>query len=155
MNNVERPMFLMIIIFVFMFICLRILLVEIESVNLRKKEIKSRKQGQSLWEWFTFSRYRDVVPKFIVPIYYITLLINAMGLFIIGFQQALQGDDEIIAITLRGVQVFDLCWWIVLWLASFDPKYPHLRMELWVPNIKTGKTAGRYKNQKSSSGRHR
>lgn len=154
MSETKGIMFSMTIIYIFLFWFMRGAFQEILLVNLTKKKIRMRKEGQNIIEWLTFSRFRDVIPGFVIPIYYIIMLVNTAGVMFVAYQLFLRGGVVNFSYFAKFAW-FNMAWGFVLWAASFDPKYPHPRVELWVPNVKTGKTAGRYKNQKSTSGRHR
>lgn len=147
MSSVERLMFITVTMYLFIFFFLRCTLAEIESVNLSKESIKKRRKGQSFLEWITARRFRDVIPWFVVPVYYIILLVNTIGLLSVVFLFIFQDIYEDKWNVFRLVSIFNMFWFIVLLIASADPKCPRSRVELWVPDIKTGKTAKRYKSR--------
>ena len=155
MNDPERVMFLMTAMYIFFCFLLRSLLKGIELVNLRERDIKARKAGQSFREWISCSRFRDVIPRYVLYIYYIILLVNTIGFLFVGFLFIKGEYSETNWSIFRSVFAFNGIWFFLLLIVSFDPNYHNPRLELWIPNIKTGKTAKRYKHRKTTSGRHR
>lgn len=73
------------------------------SYVLNKSAYRKRKKGQSLWEWFSYSRFRDIIPKIFVVYYYFIFLIfpiaETVGVFSHFFLPQYSSS---------------ICWWLAI-----------------------------------------
>lgn len=147
MNYTTNVSLFVIASIIFAFASFRDHLKDIEKVNLSEKEIKSRKKGQSLWEWITCSRFKDVIPGYVLIISYIISAVYLIALLDIIYVGFIKGNADLLPGRLSFVMFFSFGWMFAYTAAGWDSKSPHPRPELWVPNVKTGKKSKKYKNR--------
>lgn len=147
MNYTINVSLFVIAITIFMFAGFRGHLKDIEKVNLSEKEIKSRKEGQSLWEWITCSRFKDVIPGYVLILSYIISAVYLIALLDTIYVGLIKGNDDLLPGRLKFVMFFSCGWIFPYKVAGWDSKSPQPRPELWIPNVKTGKKSKKYKNK--------
>ena len=64
------------ILYFLSFIMIRWFISGVKSYQLNRSAIKKRKKGEKFKEWLFYSRYRDVLPKWLLILYFLILIIN-------------------------------------------------------------------------------
>ena len=100
--------------------------------QLNKNAIKKRKKGQSLKEWFLYSRFRDVLPRLAVIWYFIVVAIHPLILAVCIILTLAGVPNEVgkwVAVSTFG---FDLFWIIGSWFLFYDPKDGGYKWSRWI-----------------------
>ena len=71
--------------YVISFFYIRLTLAGIISYQLNNSTLKKRKQGQSVREWFLYKRFRDVVPKTLLLLYFVIFVWAPRGFITLLF----------------------------------------------------------------------
>ena len=82
--------------------------------QLKNSKIKKRNKGQSFIEWATYKRFRFLIPKWIMILYYLSIIINISVIVSAFFLNAL-GIIEVYGTALLKIMCgFDLSVWFFL-----------------------------------------
>ena len=97
--------------------------------QLNKNAIKKRKKGQSLKEWFLYSRFRDVLPRLAVIWYFIVVAIHPLILVACVILTLADVSNEIGKWVALSAPIFDTVWLAVLYFMFWqvEPGYKHDR----------------------------
>lgn len=76
------------------FIYLRVILYGIKRYVLNNSAYKKRKKGENIREWFTYSRWRNVIPKFFIIFYFVIVVIHPILLILCVILNKLGLDDS-------------------------------------------------------------
>lgn len=93
---------------------------------------KKRKKGETIREWFFYTRYRQEIPKFFLGLYFVVLLVNMAALLVWIVQHFVGPYPDLGHKILVCLGVFDGIWMFLLRLMfwSRDGDMPY---ERWVP----------------------
>ena len=93
---------------------------------------KKRKKGETIREWFFYTRYRQDIPKFFLGLYFVVLLVNMAALLVWIVQHFMGPYPDLGHKILVCLGVFDGIWMFLLRLMfwSRDGSTPY---ERWVP----------------------
>ena len=115
------------------FCYLRSFLSSLVSYQLNKSAIRKRKKGQNFIEWLLYLRYKDVITKIFILLYYSVLVIHLMCIPVfVLFEYAIEVTSfdigHIIAIS---VFIFDMSWMLIMFILFFSHglNYP---FERWI-----------------------
>ena len=124
--------FVIIGLFLLSFWMIRWYLWGIKTYPLNTSARKKRKKGETIREWFLYTRYREEIPKFFLGLYFVIVFLHA-AVLIVWVVQHFVGPypffGHCMTVTLI---VFDAVWMLLLRLMfwSRDGDMPY---ELWVP----------------------
>ena len=93
---------------------------------------KKRKKGETIREWFFYTRYRQEIPKFFLGLYFVVLLVN-MAVILVWIVQHFMGPyPDVGYLIFLCLAAFDGAWMLLLRLMfwSRDGDMPY---ERWVP----------------------
>ncbi len=114
------------------FLTIRWYLWGIKTYPLNTSARKKRKKGETIREWFLYTRYREEIPKFFLGLYFVIVFLHA-AVLIVWVIQHFVGPypffGHCMTVTLI---VFDAVWMLLLRLMfwSRDGDMPY---ERWVP----------------------
>ena len=93
---------------------------------------KKRKKGETIREWFFYTRYRQEIPKFFLGLYFVVLIVNMAALLVWIVQHFMGPYPDLGHKILVCLGVFDGIWMLLLRLMfwSRDGDMPY---ERWVP----------------------
>lgn len=93
---------------------------------------KKRKKGETIREWFFYTRYRQEIPKFFLGLYFVVLIVNMAALLVWIVQHFMGPYPDLGHKILVCLGVFDGIWMFLLRLMfwSRDGDMPY---ERWVP----------------------
>lgn len=93
---------------------------------------KKRKKGETIREWFFYTRYRQEIPKFFLGLYFVVLIVNMAALLAWIVQHFMGPYPDVGHKILVCLGVFDGIWMFLLRLMfwSRDGDMPY---ERWVP----------------------
>ena len=93
---------------------------------------KKRKKGETIREWFFYTRYRQEIPKFFLGLYFVVLIVNMAALLVWIVQHFMGPYPDLGHKILVCMGVFDGIWMLLLRLMfwSRDGSMPY---ERWAP----------------------
>ena len=93
---------------------------------------KKRKKGETIREWFFYTRYRQEIPKFFLGLYFVVLLVNMAALLVWIVQHFMGPYPDVGYLIFLCLAAFDGIWMFLLRLMfwSRDGDMPY---ERWVP----------------------
>ena len=93
---------------------------------------KKRKKGETIREWFFYTRYRQEIPKFFLGLYFVVLIVNMAALLVWIVQHFMGPYPDLGHKILVCLGVFDGAWMLLLRLMfwSRDGSMPY---ERWAP----------------------
>ena len=93
---------------------------------------KKRKKGETIREWFFYTRYRQEIPKFFLGLYFVVLIVNMAALLAWIVQHFMGPYPDVGHKILVCLGVFDGIWMFLLRLMfwSRDGSMPY---ERWAP----------------------
>lgn len=86
------------------FVFIRLEISRIKTYKLNNSAYKKRKKGENFWEWLTYSRWRDVIPKFFIIFYFIIIFIRLAAL--------------VLCVVLHLFGADDACGWLIVYFLS-------------------------------------
>ena len=108
--NISAQILVISLMYVRSFIHLRVILYGIKRYVLNNSAFKKRKKGENILEWFTYSRWRNVIPKFFIIFFFVIVVIHPILLILCVILNKLGLDDsygECIALVTMS---FDYNW---------------------------------------------
>ena len=93
---------------------------------------KKRKKGETIREWFFYTRYRQEIPKFFLGLYFVVVILNAAALLVWIVQHFMGPYPDVGYLIFLCLAAFDGTWMLLLRLMfwSRDGSMPY---ERWVP----------------------
>lgn len=93
---------------------------------------KKRKKGETIREWFFYTRYRQEIPKFFLGLYFVVLLVNMAALLVWIVQHFMGPYPDVGYLIFLCLAAFDGAWMLLLRLMfwSRDGSMPY---ERWAP----------------------
>ena len=93
---------------------------------------KKRKKGETIREWFFYTRYRQEIPKFFLGLYFVVLLVNMAALLVWIVQHFMGPYPDVGYLIFLCLAAFDGAWMLLLRLMfwSRDGSTPY---ERWAP----------------------
>lgn len=93
---------------------------------------KKRKKGETIREWFFYTRYRQEIPKFFLGLYFVVLLVNVAAILVWIVQHFMGPYPDVGYLIFLCLAAFDGAWMLLLRLMfwSRDGSMPY---ERWVP----------------------
>ncbi len=93
---------------------------------------KKRKKGETIREWFFYTRYRQEIPKFFLGLYFVVVILNAAAIFAWIVQHFMGPYPDVGYLIFLCLAAFDGAWMLLLRLMfwSRDGSMPY---ERWVP----------------------
>lgn len=93
---------------------------------------KKRKKGETIREWFFYTRYRQEIPKFFLGLYFVVLIVNVAALLVWIVQHFMGPYPDVGYLIFLCLAAFDGAWMLLLRLMfwSRDGSMPY---ERWVP----------------------
>lgn len=93
---------------------------------------KKRKKGETIREWFFYTRYRQEIPKFFLGLYFVVLLVNMAALLVWIVQHFMGPYPDVGYLIFLCLAAFDGAWMLLLRLMfwSRDGDMPY---ERWAP----------------------
>ena len=105
----------------------------LEVYQLNTSAYKKRVKGQTIKEWFFYTRFRDVIPPIFIAIYFgviighLLILVVCIILYYITDQYHTIGRKIVI-----GVYIWNLVWGGVLHILFWQPKKREYKYERWI-----------------------
>ena len=93
---------------------------------------KKRKKGETIREWFFYTRYRQEIPKFFLGLYFVVLLVNMAALLVWIVQHFMGPYPDVGYLIFLCLAAFDGAWMLLLRLMFWrrDGSMPY---ERWAP----------------------
>ncbi len=93
---------------------------------------KKRKKGETIREWFFYTRYRQEIPKFFLGLYFLVLIVNVAAILVWIVQHFMGPYPDVGYLIFLCLAAFDGAWMLLLRLMfwSRDGDMPY---ERWVP----------------------
>ena len=93
---------------------------------------KKRKKGETIREWFFYTRYRQEIPKFFLGLYFVVLIVNVAAILVWIVQHFMGPYPDVGYLIFLCLAAFDGAWMLLLRLMfwSRDGSMPY---ERWVP----------------------
>lgn len=93
---------------------------------------KKRKKGETIREWFFYTRYRQEIPKFFLGLYFVVLLVNVAAILVWIVQHFMGPYPDVGYLIFLCLAAFDGAWMLLLRLMfwSRDGSMPY---ERWAP----------------------
>ena len=93
---------------------------------------KKRKKGETIREWFFYTRYRQEIPKFFLGLYFVVLIVNVAAILAWIVQHFMGPYPDVGYLIFLCLAAFDGAWMLLLRLMfwSRDGDMPY---ERWVP----------------------
>lgn len=93
---------------------------------------KKRKKGETIREWFFYTRYRQEIPKFFLGLYFVVLIVNVAAILVWIVQHFMGPYPDVGYLIFLCLAAFDGAWMLLLRLMfwSRDGDVPY---ERWVP----------------------
>ena len=93
---------------------------------------KKRKRGETIREWFFYTRYRQEIPKFFLGLYFVVLIVNMAALLVWIVQHFMGPYPDVGYLIFLCLAAFDGAWMLLLRLMfwSRDGDMPY---ERWAP----------------------
>ena len=93
---------------------------------------KKRKKGETIREWFFYTRYRQEVPKFFLGLYFVVLIVNVAAILVWIVQHFMGPYPDVGYLIFLCLAAFDGAWMLLLRLMfwSRDGSMPY---ERWAP----------------------
>ena len=102
----------------------------IKNYQLNNSAYKKRKKGETIGEWFLYTRYRDIIPKGWIIFYFILLALHVLC-FIICIVVNFTSQSKIGEIVAIFTFFFDVAWVLVLHILFWSKK-PGYAYERWI-----------------------
>lgn len=109
-------------IFFACFLFLRFFIYGVILHRIRGRTHSNRSKGQTLKDWFLYSRFKEVIPKFILFVYYSTIIIHLLAAIMCVLFNFMDLSEKLGDPTARIMYYFDGIWVLALWLAFWSPK---------------------------------
>ena len=93
---------------------------------------KKRKKGETIREWFFYTRYRQEIPKFFLGLYFVVLIVNVAAILVWIVQHFMGSYPDVGYLIFLCLAAFDGAWMLLLRLMfwSRDGSMPY---ERWAP----------------------
>lgn len=93
---------------------------------------KKRKKGETIREWFFYTRYRQEIPKFFLGLYFVVLIVNVAAILVWIVQHLMGPYPDVGYLIFLCLAAFDGAWMLLLRLMfwSRDGSMPY---ERWAP----------------------
>ena len=93
---------------------------------------KKRKKGETIREWFFYTRYRQEIPKFFLGLYFVVLIVNMAAILVWIVQHFMGPYPDVGYLIFLCLAAFDGAWMLLLRLMfwSRDGSMPY---ERWAP----------------------
>lgn len=78
--NYTTYAFIFVLFFMLTFMLIRCVIRNIIDFRINKSSFKKKKKGQTFREWFFYSRLWDIVPNYMLVIYFINLAISVLSI---------------------------------------------------------------------------
>lgn len=93
---------------------------------------KKRKKGETIREWFFYTRYRQEIPKFFLGLYFVVLIVNVAAILAWIVQHFMGPYPDVGYLIFLCLAAFDGAWMLLLRLMfwSRDGDMPY---ERWAP----------------------
>jgi hypothetical protein len=114
------------------FLTIRWYLWGIKTYPLNTSARKKRKKGETIREWFFYTRYRQEIPKFFLGLYFVVLIVNVAAILVWIVQHFMGPYPDVGYLIFLCLAAFDGAWMLLLRLMfwSRDGDMPY---ERWVP----------------------
>ena len=93
---------------------------------------KKGKKGETIREWFFYTRYRQEIPKFFLGLYFVVLIVNVAAILVWIVQHFMGPYPDVGYLIFLCLAAFDGAWMLLLRLMfwSRDGSMPY---ERWAP----------------------
>ena len=93
---------------------------------------KKREKGETIREWFFYTRYRQEIPKFFLGLYFVVVILNAAAILAWIVQHFMGPYPDVGYLIFLCLAAFDGAWMLLLRLMfwSRDGSMPY---ERWAP----------------------
>jgi len=103
----------------------------VKEYPLNNSARKKRKKGQTLKEWFLYSRYRNEIPKILLVLYFFIILIHPLVLLCCIAFYFIKPLDTYGTLVAKGIAYFDVLWLTAILLLFWSPG-PNIPYERWI-----------------------
>ena len=103
----------------------------VKRYGLNNSAYKKRKKGETLKEWFLYTRYHDEIPKILRILYFTIVLIHPLILtlcIVFNFMQSLSKFGPVLA---KGIALFDSIWFVMIYILFWQVS-PGFKIERWI-----------------------
>lgn len=114
------------------FLTIRWYLWGIKTYPLNTSARKKRKKGETIREWFFYTRYRQEIPKFFLGLYFVVVILNAAAILAWIVQHFMGPYPDVGYLIFLCLAAFDGAWMLLLRMMfwSRDGSMPY---ERWAP----------------------
>lgn len=129
--SLSRQILVVILCYLLSFLFIRGFLWGVKGYLVNKSSRKKRKKGETLKDWFLYSRYRTEIPKILIILYFVIVGIHpfvilcCIGCYILNLSQ------EVGTILAKATFWFDLSWFLAIQLLFWQAK-PEFKYERWI-----------------------
>ena len=93
---------------------------------------KKRKKGETIREWFFYTRYRQEIPKFFLGLYFVVLIVNVAAILVWVVQHFMGPYPDVGYLIFLCLAAFDGAWMLLLRL-MFWSRNGSMPYERWAP----------------------
>ena len=113
-----------------------------KRISFKQKCKKKRKKGQTLKEWFLYSRYRNEIPKTFLMLYFLIVFIHPLALISCIIFRFIEELTKFGQLVLIGITLFDGIWFVILKILFWSPG-PNIPYERWISKKGGNKRKGK------------
>lgn len=124
--------------FLISFIFLRGFLYGIKQYKLNNSAYKKRKKDETIKEWFFYSRYKDVLPKFLLYFYYFNILMHLLIMIVCILSRMMNLSCNVGGTVAIVIACYDALWIVVIALLFWSPGRAYA-YERWISKNANGK----------------
>ena len=128
---IRDQLLIVILCYLLSFLYIRSFLWGVKEYPLNTSARKKRKKGETLKEWFLYSRYRNEIPQILLIWYFIIVLIHPLMIIACIVLYFIKSLSEIGSVLAKGVFFFDGVWIIVIQLLFWKAE-PGYKYERWI-----------------------
>lgn len=119
-------------------IFLRGFLYGIKRYRLNNSAYKKRKKGETIKEWFFYSRYKDIIPKFFLHFYCSNILAHLFAMIVCTLFRIMSLSSNAGGIVAIVIACFDALWIVIIALLFWNPGRTY-SYERWITKHTNGK----------------
>lgn len=130
--SLRGEIFVIVTCYFLSFFFIRVFLWGVKEYPLNTSAAKKRKKGQTVKEWFMYSRYRREIPKILFILYFVIIVIHPLVLILCIIFHFIGSLNKIVPDLLaKGIFLFDGLWILAIQLLFWQAK-PGYKYERWL-----------------------
>lgn len=112
--NFFQQISLILICFVVSFIVLRMFLYGVKRFVLNNSAYKKRKKEETFWEWLSYKRFRNDIPKILIFLYVAVMAIDILALLLCFALYIFQIQNQLGEIIAKCIFYFTAIWMLII-----------------------------------------